>query len=92
MATYKGTKVTKETIRAEQEARQGYFPPDRIAFTFRAAIDDQAALGEWANGTITFDMLRAKIAKNNYLDKYFANGMIPERMMLNELDVIGWRR
>lgn len=92
MATYKGVKVTRETIRAEQEARQALFPPDRIAFTFRAATADLTALKSWAEGNITFDLLRATIARNNFLDKYFENGMIPEAMMRNELRHTGWRR
>lgn len=92
MATYKGVKVTRETIRAEQEARQALFPKDRIAFTFRAASDDLTALKSWAEGRITFDLLRATIARNNYLDRYFENGMIPEGMMRSELKHTGWRR
>lgn len=92
MATYKGTKVTRETIRAEQEARQDNFPPDRIAFTFRAATDDVTAFKAWAEGRITFDLLRAQVARNNFLDKYFPNGMVPEDMMRSELRHTGWRR
>ena len=92
MATYKITRMTRDMICEEQEARQALFPPDRIAFTFRAASDDLAALKAWAEGRITFDLLRATIARNNYLDRYFENGMIPEAMMRSELKHTGWRR
>ena len=81
-----------DTRRRDQEERQSYYPKDRIAFTFRAASDDLQSLKAWAEGRITFDLLRAAIARNNYLDNYFENGMIPEAMMRSELKHTGWRR
>lgn len=81
-----------ELVRAEQAARQKRFPPDRIAFAKQAAQKDAAALADWAAGATTFAWLRAEIAKNNYLDEYFPNGMIPEEMMKNELKIMGWSK
>lgn len=77
---------------SHQAWRQAKFPPDRIAFCQSAASKDQAALQRWAAGDTTFAWLRAEIAKNNYLDKYFPNGMIPEEMMKKELKLMGWSR
>lgn len=76
----------------EQAARQELFPPDRIAFCASAATMDQVVLRRWACGEVTFDWLRARIAENNFLEKYFPNGMIPESMMRNELKIMGWSR
>lgn len=76
----------------KQEVRQLVFPDDRIAFkraenTVNADIKD---LNRWANGEITLRALRKRIAKNNYLDNFFEDGMIPEKMMVNELRLMGW--
>lgn len=78
--------------RVEQAERQANFPSDRIAFAKQAAQKDAAALADWASGATTFAWLRAEIAKNNYLDEYFPNGMIPEEMMKNELKIMGWSK
>ena len=77
----------------KQELRQLLvFPDDRIAFkraesTVKADIND---LKRWANGEITLRSLRKRIAKNNYLDNFFEDGMILEKMMVNELRLMGW--
>lgn len=81
-------------MRQIQEMRQKAFPPDRIAFcqTRRAVDLDMMALKEWAEGGATFDWLRAQVARNNYLDQFFPNGMIPVSMMQKACKDTGWRR
>ena len=76
----------------KQEVRQLGFPIDRIAFkqAESAVNHDCEVLEKYANGEITFRALRKAIAKNNYLDNFFEDGMIPEHMMRNELRIMGW--
>lgn len=82
----------REQNRFEQSIRQAQFPIDRIAFYRSAAAADNSALNTYESDPNTsFDWLRAQIARNNYLDSYFANGMIPEGMMKNEMTLLGWR-
>lgn len=86
-------KETRADIRARQESRQTEkFPPDRIAFIKSAAIDDQIDLKKYRDGKMTFDQLRRSIAEHNLLDKVWVDGMIPERMMMHELKLLGWSK
>lgn len=84
----------KASIREDQNFRQSYFPLDRIAFYQSAgtASSDLKAFKQYFYGDISFDQLRKVIAKNNYLETYFQDGMIPEDMMRNELKMLGWER
>ena len=81
------------TPRQRQEDRQKYnFPKDRLAFYPRAASADCASLKQYREGQINFAMLCAEVARNNLLDHYFDFGVVPERMMRNELKILGWER
>ena len=73
-----------------QESRQKKYPPDRIAFYEKAASEDASAMNDYVKGFISFDALCRIIARNNYLDEYFEDGMIPAPMMKNELRMCGW--
>ncbi len=77
-----------------QMKRQPKYPPDRIAFWpgDRVAHLDMVDFKEYKDGRISFDELRVRIAKNNYLNEYFPEGMIPENMMRTELRYTGWER
>lgn len=80
----------KEIYRIQEE-RQKKFPPDRIAFmqTGKCADEDARAIEAFSMGECSLAMLCAQIAYNNYLDRYFPNGMIPEELMINELKILG---
>ena len=81
--------------RKDQEFRQRKkFPKDRIAFRSvkQTVVEDQKDFKEYFDGVIDFDTLRARIAKNNLLDEYFEDGMIPTAMMRNTLKITGWTR
>lgn len=86
-------KRARDKICREQGFRQSRkFPKDRIAFYrgTQAVVADTKAFSQWFEKEITLDELRSVVAKNNYLDEYFPDGMIPEAMMLNELRHTGW--
>lgn len=85
---------TKSPQRQAQEKRQAGFPANKLAFLkgWGAAGLDRSAMKEWAEGRATFDWLRAQVAKNNLLDKYFPNGMVPAEMMRQACKDTGWRR
>ena len=79
--------------RQRQEDRQKYvFPSDRLAFYPRAASDDCAVFRRYREEQITFEMLCAEVARNNLLDHYFDYGIVPAKMMRNELKILGWER
>ena len=81
------------TPRQRQEDRQKYkFPQDRLAFYPRAASADCAVFRQYRDGDINFAMLCAEVARNNLLDHYFDFGVVPERIMRNELKITGWER
>ena len=81
------------TPRQRQEDRQKYvFPSDRLAFYPRAASDDCAVFRRYREEQITFEMLCAEVARNNLLDHYFDYGIVPAKMMRNELKLLGWER
>lgn len=84
----------KYELREEQNLRQSYFPKDRIAFYQSEGVvgSDNKAFKQYFHGDISFDQLRRIIAKNNYLETCWEDGMIPEDMMRNELRLLGWER
>lgn len=77
-----------------QESRQAAFPTDRIAFrqSSTAVMEDVACMSAYADGKITFEMLRGKVAYNNYLDRFFPDGLVPENVMHNELRIMGYEQ
>ena len=84
----------KASLREDQNARQAVFPLDRIAFYQSEGVvgSDNKAFKQYFHGDISFDALRRIIAKNNYLETCWPDGMIPEDMMHNELRLLGWER
>lgn len=84
----------KDSVREIQLLRQSKFPPDRLAFhnAQTSITKDVEAFTLYKNFQITFDTLRAEIAKNNYLEDYWPDHMVPEEMMLTELKNTGWCR
>lgn len=89
-----GRYQTRDQVREAQLLRQSKFPPDRLAFHsgLKSVGKDVEAFTLYKNYQITFDTLRAEIAKNNYLEDYWPDHMVPEEMMLEELKNTGWRR
>ena len=79
----------KPQIVRDQESRQQCFPPDRLAFHYSAVSKDTMMFKAFERHEITLHMLCMEVAKNNYLDDYFPDG-VPEDMMINELKIIGW--
>lgn len=77
-----------------QEARQRSFPKDRLAFSKKpkAASDDCASFRRYREEQITFEMLCAEVAQNNLLDQYFPFGIVPPKIMKNELRLTGWEK
>ena len=84
----------KASLREDQNARQAVFPLDRIAFHQSSAAvgNDLKAFKQYYYDEISFNSLRRVIARNNYLETYFQDGMIPEDMMRNELKLLGWEK
>lgn len=82
-----------QSIYDKQEARQAKYPPDRIAFlgSQSAVQGDLLDLNRYANGEIGLQELCHRIAWNNYLERYFSDGMIPPNVMLDTMKAIGWR-
>ena len=99
-----GIPYDMEMIYLLQEGRQMEYPSDRIAF-FRDTLapeDEEASDAVWKIaekdmddmtayevGGIDLGELCKRIAKNNFLDRHFKNG-IPKEMMLNELKQMGY--
>ena len=80
--------------RLDQAGRQKHFPPDRIALAYwpQTVASDMTAMRRYREGDITFDTLRLLVARNNYLDEYYEDNMIPETAMRNLLRFTGWER
>lgn len=58
-------------------------------FAWEIANKDMADIQDYESGVIDLDMLCKRVARNNYLDRYFKKG-IPRDTMLNELRIMGW--
>lgn len=80
------------SIREAQEKRQAKYPKDRIAMLETKVQDDKIDLQKFYHKDISFKELRRRIAKNNHLDEYFEDGMIPEEAMITTLKNTGWYR
>lgn len=76
-------------IKEEQSKRQKKFPADRIAFKATHYYEDILLMSKYMDKLITLEQLCKGVAKNNFLDKHFPDG-IPEEMMLNELRLCGY--
>lgn len=79
-----------EKIYAEQHKRKKKFPPDRIPFRHQATSEDILAFTAYVEHDITLDELCANVAWNNFLEREYENGMIPEDVMMRTLMSIGW--
>ena len=75
-----------------QAMRQADFPEGRIAFMTKSKDEDCADLKRYVEGEISFRTLRKKIAVNNYLEKYYSDGMIPAKMLKDFIESSGWKR
>lgn len=100
-----GIPYDMEMIYLLQEGRQMEFPSDRIAFfrdtlapedeetsdaVWKIAEKDMDDMTAYEVGAIDLSELCKRIAKNNFLDRYFKGKGIPKEMMLNELKQMGY--
>jgi hypothetical protein len=81
-----------ERIYAQQHQRKKKFPPDRIPFRPQAVAEDVLDMTAYIEHDITLDELCAKIAWNNFLEREYKGGKIPEDVMMKFLMSIGWVR
>lgn len=100
-----GIPYDMEMIYLLQEGRQMEYPSDRIAFfrdtlapedeevsdaVWKIAEKDMDDMTAYEVGGIDLGELCKRIAKNNFLDRYFKGKGIPKEMMLNEMKMMGW--
>lgn len=85
--------MNKSVIRTRQMLRQIDYPSDRIAFRRDAVKADREALIKYATDSHTsMQWLRRQIAKNNQLDTFFDNEMIPSEATERLIKTLGWDR